>query len=658
MSSHSTPAFVFPNISPPMLEPDLSNGNTTTNQGTRGPRHYDTHLDADLILKWVEYLPGNTDLLSILCKAVDESLGAKHLMSITFPSVADLQGWHDAREVSSEAEIAAFYRKTTGSVASQVASGLALEADPDDVWPSLFEFTTVSGGSRGGAIPDGFLTMNRLQLRTAKGQSGASGNRLIETLSDSHICNRTLAVWEFKNLDAGGFPVMEEIGRIATIDRLFHWTTCDSASTCTNSAQHYMPGSLHEVRVTGDRMGCDADCDALKVQPTEDDSKPESQPNLSQSQPESLDDFSQQDASHVDGAGLKARHILQQVWAQAVKHDTTYLVIHSGNYEYIGLRHRATQTLYLSQLIYPAKCADIGGYVKLHTGLYLSAIKDAESRAVKMHNAALEVPSKIPAAWTRNYTPIRARPPRRDKKDVESNDCGYEDIVAIFKSQDEITISNGPQANLKIFTHNALKFTKCSARQPLYSLYPNLLLTIRARHDFNCYTGELTGVPYEDVEANQANPPAQRVAIKVALAPRSQEKLRNEYHLYSTIAAVGDLGKPARGVLRSAYLFQGADTNGEILILIMPFAGVPYLDGRHSPQTRNTIKTQFRGILETLHSAGFAHRGIDHKKLLIDEDMRLTLIGFGDADEPMNDPADMRRGEMAIKRDKLALSNL
>jgi hypothetical protein len=41
-----------------------------------------------------------------------------------------------------------------------------------------------------------------------------------------------------------------------------------------------------------------------------------------------------------------------QAWGQSVRHNTTVLVVHSDNLEYICFRHRASQTLYISDILY------------------------------------------------------------------------------------------------------------------------------------------------------------------------------------------------------------------------------------------------------------------------------------------------------------------
>ncbi|KAF8625476.1 hypothetical protein AX15_005361 [Amanita polypyramis BW_CC] len=68
-----------------------------------------------------------------------------------------------------------------------------------------------------------------------------------------------------------------------------------------------------------------------------------------------------------------------QAWAQAVRVDGAVIVLHLGNHELVCLRHRRSQTLYVSKLIVPSSCSD-PGYGKLHVGIYIAAIQDAMDR--------------------------------------------------------------------------------------------------------------------------------------------------------------------------------------------------------------------------------------------------------------------------------------
>ena len=65
-------------------------------------------------------------------------------------------------------------------------------------------------------------------------------------------------------------------------------------------------------------------------------------------------------------------------WAQAVRTNSTILVLHSGNHEIIGIRHRKSQTLYISNVIEPHAASP--AYGKIHVGLYIAALWDVMDR--------------------------------------------------------------------------------------------------------------------------------------------------------------------------------------------------------------------------------------------------------------------------------------
>ncbi|KAJ7664001.1 hypothetical protein DFH06DRAFT_1189169 [Mycena polygramma] len=653
--SQTTAPFEFPPISPPFLE--LSQkaraqfAATSTNVNTRPPKHYDMHLHDDLILKQVKFMPDGTDIRGHLCAAVDNAFEthAVDLPSGVIPNEVKIAGWKAGRFMTNESAIVDFYHNTTAKTALKLASGLALGSQG---WTRLLKFgQTDPENFGGGAISDGFLSMDPLQIGIAKGDCGPAGERLINLLEDDHICNRALLVWEFKNMKAGGAPVMEEIAAIARSERPFHWTHCEKEASCTNKQQHFTGDG--SVRVTGDRRGFDADWGTLEV--FDSDAGESQSQSQSQSQTQSQDiDSSAADPSHLDGDGLKARHILQQVWAQAVKHDTTYLVIHSGNHEYIGMRHRASQTLFLSELYAPSACDPCGGYLKLHTGLYLSAVKDAEQRAFLMQQARVATPNTVPETWTRNYKCIRAKKPRKERKAViPQASSDYEDFIAIFKRQDQFAFVS-PKHPIFFDLDVPVNFTKCGTRPPLDSDHPSLLLTVEEKYG-NCYRAKLSGVLYEDVDAGEANPPAQRVAIKLAETDQQREKLRHEYSVYSTLSAADEF---PTGVLRPVYLFEAHHSGDHVLALVMPNAGAPFERKNYDAKSRKAIKVEFKRILTAFHTANYLHHSLDHKILLVDDDLRLTMVGLGNARYEMSLTGDVHKWDRAVARENVMLDTL
>jgi hypothetical protein len=67
-----------------------------------------------------------------------------------------------------------------------------------------------------------------------------------------------------------------------------------------------------------------------------------------------------------------------QEYAQLVRHDLTFLVLHSGNYQWIAYRRRYPEgTLYISPLIQPHAYPTYG---KAHVGFDIASFQDAMSR--------------------------------------------------------------------------------------------------------------------------------------------------------------------------------------------------------------------------------------------------------------------------------------
>ena len=83
------------------------------------------------------------------------------------------------------------------------------------------------------------------------------------------------------------------------------------------------------------------------------------------------------------------------MWAEAVKNDCTFLVIHSGVYEIIGVRCRKTQTLYLSDLIHPWERNGGGSYGQLHVGLFIAILRDAMGRACHVQSVDKPISSPV-----------------------------------------------------------------------------------------------------------------------------------------------------------------------------------------------------------------------------------------------------------------------
>ena len=102
-----------------------------------------------------------------------------------------------------------------------------------------------------------------------------------------------------------------------------------------------------------------------------------------------------------------------KAWSRAVDVDATFIIFHCGKAERIGFRHRATQTLYLSELTDPSV---VEGYGKIQIGLHLAIVKDVFER-----EAALSSANKRPGEPTTAGHPKKRQKKNDQTEDLDSN---------------------------------------------------------------------------------------------------------------------------------------------------------------------------------------------------------------------------------------------
>lgn len=97
---------------------------------------------------------------------------------------------------------------------------------------------------------------------------------------------------------------------------------------------------------------------------------------------------------------------MEQAWSSSVNSRSSIIVIHSGNYEIVCLRHRKSQTLYISDILH-VPFLEAPSYSKVQTGLYIAAVEDTLARN-KVDRAHGLVPTWTPPA-------VPDRPSKRPK---------------------------------------------------------------------------------------------------------------------------------------------------------------------------------------------------------------------------------------------------
>ena len=117
-----------------------------------------------------------------------------------------------------------------------------------------------------------------------------------------------------------------------------------------------------------------------------------------------------------------------QAWAQAVENDTTFIILNCGRYERIGIRHRASQTLYLSGLIDPVNTQD-PRYRKLHVALNMAIVRDVLER----HDLAATAGTKGAAE---EAVVEESLPPAKRRKvtmvSLPADETQHLEVIAVF----------------------------------------------------------------------------------------------------------------------------------------------------------------------------------------------------------------------------------
>jgi hypothetical protein len=326
---------------------------------------------------------------------------------------------------------------------------------------------------------------------------------------------------------------------------------------------------------------------------------------------------------------LEAVHQYDPMFRQ----NTSLVIIHLGNLEYICVRHRSSQTLYVSDILHVPRLKN-PGYGKLQVGLYISAVDDAMSRvdlddlaklATPRNNSATETAPKsngyvklIKSPTKRARRSGRGRPRKRGSGDNARNFTDDESSDDAKSSRNVRSSHNHSPLRL-ILALQSIKL-KARSRAELYlrhgttsvTLYPArfhrgpheytdsdksstpdatpddvsippLLLNLASRLGHGA-----TGVTHEgfvqtDFEPGHAK---LKVAAKLAFTDDQQEDIAHEHDVYMHLESQSVSGIPTvYGIFHDTELETGPSC------LLMPHAGMS-LRARESISSNTITFTQ------------------------------------------------------------------
>ncbi|KAK2463017.1 hypothetical protein APHAL10511_004974, partial [Amanita phalloides] len=685
------------NWNPPPLK--LLERQTRRSTTSRGPSFYDRHLSDNLVLKRVVRFPS---LVTQLATNVDDALAAasKTLpQTLGYFVTADERKLNKERlntSVEDEKEVANFYDRTTGTYCACVASALALHPTASfSEWRSLLLWTQ-SPRFSGYAIADGILCFMPEKDDTEKVAAIAKTieskyhSIFLEMRKNKH----PFVTWEIKSLSVGSPGVMIEVPNMGK----FSWTTCDDDNCnalhrrARKQAKETLigPDALDPPwRLPDDPLHSDEETDiqpltshATLQQPVtgrvtrsagrslRSSTRPPPPPSTSEGEPSTKDkgkrrkldeededeedhkpptkgkgkrrkrNEEEEDKAYVDRPGLTAQNLVQQAWAQAVQVDGTVIVLHSGNYELVCVRHRATQTLYVSDIIEPPLCAN-PGYGKLHIGIYIAAIQETFDRK-------LQPKPQLPGDGSndliggdqdqdrnqgsgsnrKDRRGYRGGGPRGGRKmgrsgrlrgsagrsgPTDHEQLPIEKAIHVANKRDVVFLylqygiydSPVPASFLRS-AHPIMSRTRC----PTSPYSPRAIRSYGAEECLTIVlTSEIgrgaTGVVHRgSLKLDLQNVTmALDVVVKLAFDTEQRDALRNEYEIYRHLRS--------KGVYRGTATILGIfdDCEGAACALVMLYAGVPLCEESQGNLSISDCKSAL-SILKSIHCADILHGDI------------------------------------------------
>ncbi|KAJ6458408.1 hypothetical protein C8R47DRAFT_1163195 [Mycena vitilis] len=337
------------------------------------------------------------------------------------------------------------------------------------------------------------------------------------------------------------------------------------------------------------------------------------------------------------GPKLTNESLLQLAWCRAVRTDMTIIVFNCGNFERIGIRHRQTQTLYLSDLIDVTNFES--GYVKLHVGLYIAMIQDTIDRTAQ--RAKVEERPLRTRGEKRSHSdaPLRASKRRKTSRVESAETPESESAVSVASTRNlvllyiQYDVYNSPVPASFIRSAPALVESvpdRPFTRPPVKRRYEqNECITITLTSEIAAGATGIAHTAILKVTTAGGATAEETVVVKITFTSEQQDRLRHEYDVYRRLA-----DSDVQGVPKIYGIFD--DLEGGAIVLVMSRCGESLLTLRPDPSASisvsHTQRTQFLAILESIHRTGIRHHDIRAENLMLTEDGEAFIIDFDRAD--------------------------
>ncbi|KAJ3510441.1 hypothetical protein NLJ89_g4668 [Agrocybe chaxingu] len=342
-------------------------------------------------------------------------------------------------------------------------------------------------------------------------------------------------------------------------------------------------------------------------------------------------------------ASIRATKTL--AWARAAVTDSTFIIFHCGRYERIGIRHRKTQTLYLSELVDTVLSSD-PAYRALHIGLHLAIVKDLLDRKTS-HPVESSVEDHFKRR--RGSRPEDDVQRKRQKLDSETTKGGNSTdalkigdvdlaeelesrMLALFYLDYGCYRSPAPSSFHRVAP-------SCSFVSSVESFKPpKRKSAYKPVHYFTLVLGPPlaegavgVGHPAEIifVSTSRGSIRNNNLVVKLAFGEAEREKMWHEYRIYQHMWRNKDM----KGIVKVYGMFQDAETG--TLALLMEHGGTSatrreaarsgQVDVLHlTSDERDSLEI----ALTSIHEAGVVHGDVRSDNILVDGSNRFRIIDF------------------------------
>ncbi|KAJ7162375.1 hypothetical protein C8R46DRAFT_1104421 [Mycena filopes] len=664
--------------SPPEVQPDPES-HLLCPKLTIPPRaFYDKHLDDKLVLRRVRHAPKLVEEMAQVASEQLISLSGVPLphYSQSFPDASYRKVGLPVTAVDAN-EVADFYLKTTADHCMAVVSTLVMH--PREVgW-----ITSLNWWRRGGypRVGERLALDENWGLELPNKTGDVSFTDRIWTAMDpdfkanvKQVCRRfnSLANWQILAPSAESDSLLQDLGTLG-LSSTFPFKRCATLNFPMPTSSYASPQDAaefpwtipdeHEPSVLlepsnstlrrSNRLQGIHECPVKPTVYTSSSKRGKSSPApkikpAASRRPKRLSELDRK---------LTPESLLQLAWCRAVRTDMTVIVFTNGHFERIGIRHRETQTLYLSDLI----VLPCPGYAKIHIGLYIAILRDAFARnEVLGRSEEASTPTKSTGKRDREeeeavlpHKKLRQSPPR----ELVPSDVGRATDAASTRNLVLILIRYG------VFNSSApASFVRCTPLPSPASPAKTARLTPIKRSGYKAdehieltlaaeIAAGATGIVHHgtlQTALSDGTVLREEVVVKIAFLVEQQDKMRHEYAIYKHMAPFR-----VQGIPQVYGLFE--DLEGGAMVLVMAVCGTCLWTLRPDPRDVKIVVTpeqraEFIKIMESIHRAGVYHHDIRAENLMLDEKGQAFIIDF--------DCAELNPTEGKKQREMKRLCNL